>query len=71
LIARLSALDKELLQAAQRSIDATAGARLSQDAHDELAAYRGRMEREAYERAHAASLDRLLRDRFKLPVVTF
>jgi hypothetical protein len=44
---------------------------LKAEADAELASFRGRMTTEAYERARAACVDRLIRDRTRLPVVSF
>jgi hypothetical protein len=71
LIARLAALDAELLQAARRSLDEESRARLMSDADAELAAFRERMAPEAFDRARDAACDRLVRERFGLPIVAF
>ena len=40
-------------------------------ADEELAAYRDRMEAEAFHRAHEAAIDRLVREGFGLPTIAF
>ena len=68
LLKRLSALDRVLLDAARQQCDSS---QLEIEAHAELAPFRDRMPREAYEQATRASIDRLLRERLRLPVMTF
>lgn len=66
LSARAVDIDRSIGEAARR----TAGARLADveaDARRELAAFRGRMPPDAWERAVRAGTDRLLRDEFGLP----
>lgn len=70
-IVRLAELDRTLLGAAWTLVDEPARAALREDADRELAPFRTRMAPEAYQRALDASMDRLLRDRERLPVVTF
>jgi hypothetical protein len=67
----LEARDAGLMDAARRAVAAEEMARLSRDAAEELSAYKGRMPDEAYARALAAALDRLVRDYWKLPVITY
>jgi len=69
LLDRLRALDAQLLQATRSRVDVPTLAALGVEAEAELAAFRDRMPAEAYAGALEACLDRLLRDRFKLPVV--
>jgi hypothetical protein len=68
-IARLTALDEELLQVARASIDARARIAIDQEAEEELSAFRERMPEAAYRRACAAASDRLIRARLGLPVL--
>jgi len=65
---RLAAIDRVLLDAARLQCDAS---QLEIEAQAELAPFRDRMPREAYEQATRASIDRLLRERLRLPVMTF
>ena len=71
LLGRLQALDTQLLAAARERLDDAALRELATDADAELAPFRDRMPPEAYGRARQACIDRLVRDRFSLPVVSF
>jgi hypothetical protein len=71
LMARLAALDDELLQAARARIDEESRAALAREASAELAIYRDRMAPDAFARATDAAFARLVRERFGLPIVTF
>jgi len=67
---RLTALDRQLLdQIRERSGDATLG-QVMREADIELAPFRDRMLTEAYAKAREACIDRLLRERARLPVLT-
>jgi hypothetical protein len=70
-IARLAALDEELIQMVRSSISEPARADVERDADDELAAFRGHMPDAAYRRARAAAVDRLMRQRLGLPVLRY
>jgi hypothetical protein len=63
--------DAELLAAAREALTPDAKRRLEQEAAEELQAYKGRMAQEDYSRALAAATDRLVRDHWKLPVITY
>jgi hypothetical protein len=70
MIERLRQLDAQLLEAARA--DAADGVADAAHAADlELAAFRGRMPPDAYEQSRRACIDRLLRERFGLPDVTY
>jgi hypothetical protein len=71
LLDRLRALDARLLTATRERVDAVTLAGLATEANAELTPFRDRMPAEAYGRAHVACIDRLLRDRFSLPVIAF
>lgn len=71
LLARLRALDAELLEAGRRELGDAALAALGREADSELAAFRGRMAPDAYEKSRRACVDRLLRERLRLPVIGF
>lgn len=71
MVARLAALDRALLDAAWTGVDAGVRASLDAEADRELEPFRARMTSEAYQRARQASVQRLLRDRERLPVVAF
>jgi hypothetical protein len=71
LVARLSALDAELVKAARESLDEAGLAELTRESNHELAAFRERMPADAYERAHEAAVVRLIRERLNLPTIAF
>jgi hypothetical protein len=71
LIARLAALDRELLDRARGALDDDARASLLHDAEAELAAFRSRMTPDAFAHVSDAAFDRLVRERFRLPVIAF
>ena len=71
LLARLASLDAEMLNAAREALGDEARAALVGEATDELAAFQDRMAPDAFARARDAAVDRLLRERFGLPVVVF
>jgi hypothetical protein len=71
LVARLSALDAELVQRARASLDEAARASLARDADEELAGFRAAMAPDAFARAKDAAVDRLIRERFGLPLIAF
>jgi hypothetical protein len=70
LLARLARLDAHLLDAARERLTAEARVALRREAEAELATFRARMPRDAYEQSLAACSDRLLRERAGLPVLT-
>ena len=70
-IARLQTLDDSLLDAARARYDAAALQRLGAEADAELAPFRERMPREAYDRSRGACIDRLIRERSRLPLIRF
>jgi hypothetical protein len=71
LIARLAALDAELVVAARASLDEAAVAELMRGAADELASFRQRMLADAFARAIDGAFMRLVRERFNLPTIAF
>jgi hypothetical protein len=71
LLARLDALDAELLAIARGSLGDDERRALLAEADDTLLGYRGRLSQEAYERARASAFDRLLRERRNLPTLFF
>jgi hypothetical protein len=71
LIARLRDLDRILLDAAHANSDAQALDGLLAEADADLAPFRGRMAPEAYEQSRRVAVDRLLRERRKLPIIAF
>lgn len=71
LIERLRALDRQLLDAAVAQCDAHTMTTLTAEADADLAPFRGRMAPETYEQSRRAAIDRLLRERRRLPMVAF
>ncbi|MBZ5558396.1 MAG: hypothetical protein LAO77_14085 [Acidobacteriia bacterium] len=71
LIARLAALDVDLLRQARATLDAATRAALTKDAEAELAPFAASMPADALARARALAIDRLVRERFGLPTVSF
>ena len=71
LLGRLAALDADLLAAARDALDEATRALVAREADEELAAFRTRLAPDAFARARARSIDRLVRDRLGLPVIRF
>jgi hypothetical protein len=71
LIDRLAMLDAEVLRTARAALDADALSALGREADEDLAAFRAAMPGEAYARARSAAIDRLVRERFGLPTISF
>ena len=71
LLERLTALDAELAAEARRSLGPAAVAELEREAGEELSSFRARMAPDAYQRVMAAAVDRLVRQRLKLPTIAF
>jgi hypothetical protein len=71
MVERLAALDRDMLDAARTKVGEAELSRLSHDAEEELSAFRVGMSAEAFARARAAAIDRLVRERFTLPTITF
>ena len=71
LLDRLNTLDVELVRQARASLDEAARASLTREADSELAAFRGGMSADAFARARDAALDRLVRERVRLPTIAF
>lgn len=70
LLERLAALDAQLMVAARERLTAEARAELRGEAEAELAPFRRRMPPGAYEQSLTACMDRLLREKARLPVLT-
>jgi hypothetical protein len=70
-LARLEALDADLLDAARARCDAATLQQLAIEADSELAPFRDRMPRDAYDQSRRACIDRLIRERSRLPVIRF
>jgi hypothetical protein len=71
LIDRLSALDRELLQQARLALDESTLAALTHEAEQELAPFRLGMSSDAFARARESAIDRLVRERHRLPTIAF
>jgi hypothetical protein len=71
LVSELDALDRELAAAARDALPAGEQERLEADADGELAPFRGRMMPDAYSKAQAAAVDRLVREYFGLPLLRY
>jgi hypothetical protein len=71
LLERLAILDRELLTIARGLLSDAERRRIEEEAHGELLPYRDSMPREQYERAWTAACDRLVREAFTLPSLTF
>ena len=73
IVARLNALDTELLDMAvsEAESDAALIARLAREAGEELTPFRSRMPEAEFERARNAALRRLVREALRLPVLAY
>lgn len=71
IVEQLAGIDRDLLAAARQSLDVATLGEVSSEAGRELAPYRDRMPGVAFQQSHGACMDRLIRDRFRLPIVTF
>jgi hypothetical protein len=71
LLDRLAGLDAELIGQARGTVDPAVLAVMRREAESELAGFRAGMTSEAFARAEEAVIDRLVRERFKLPTIAF
>jgi hypothetical protein len=71
IMARLAELDRLMLDAARAHADPAAVQAMRIEASTQLLPFRDRMPADTYQRAVEAAVDRLLREREHLPVVTF
>jgi hypothetical protein len=71
IIARLSALDRTLVDAARKSVDPEAVDTFRREVDADLAPFAARMTDDARARASELAYERLLRDSFKLPVLSY
>jgi hypothetical protein len=71
LLDRLAALDSEVVTQARATLDESARSALAREAEDELAGFKSGMTAEAFARAREAAIDRLVRERVKLPTIAF
>jgi len=68
---RLRVLDAQLVEAVRADCGAEALQRLGAEADVELAPFRARMPRAAYDQSRQACLVRLIREQYRLPVINF
>jgi hypothetical protein len=71
LIERLRQLDATLIDALRRHCDDHARRQFAAEADEELKPFRVRMPADAYQQAHLACVDRLLRERANLPTISY
>jgi len=71
LLERLRVLEQELGAAARARLDAATLEAIATEADSELAPFRDRMPADAYDRSRAACIDRIIRSRARLPILTF
>jgi hypothetical protein len=71
ILERLRALDDELVAVARGHLSSDERGQLHAQAARELAAFRDRMSADAYDGALRSLVDRLVRERYHLPVVSF
>src|SRR5262245_52243344 len=71
LLDRLRQLDGTLLDALKRQDDDSSLRQLAVEADEELKPFRVRMPADAYQQAHRACVDRLLRERANLPTISY
>jgi hypothetical protein len=70
-IDRLRVLDETLLQTARGTCPADTLGELAREAEVELSPFRARMPTDTYDQAQRAAVDRLVRERYRLPVIAF
>jgi hypothetical protein len=70
-IARLAGLDCAMLQAVRSGADQLTLEAFQNEAAAQLAPFKDRMPPEAYDEAMSGAVNRLLRERFQLPVIAF
>jgi len=71
LVQRLRDLDRRLIAAARAASEPALLERLAAEADEQLAPFRPRMAAEVFRQSHEACVDRLLREHFQLPTITF
>jgi hypothetical protein len=70
-VERLSAIDTDLMAAVRGQCDAATLSQFAAEAADELAPFKDRLSGAAFADAQRAAVDRLIRERHRLPVVAF
>ena len=71
ILEELRACDAQLIAAANAQYDGSAREELVAEAEEELAPFRARMPAEAYEQSRQACVTRILRERLRLPVLSY
>jgi hypothetical protein len=71
LLDRLAVLDAEIVTQARGTLDEVERSALAREAEDEMAGFKSGMSPEAFTRAREAAIDRLVRERVKLPTIAF
>jgi len=71
IVDKLRSLDEDLMLAAREEASSELTTTIGQEADAELAPFRERMPTTEFVRAHAAAVDRLLREAFALPLLTY
>jgi len=71
LLDRLQELDASLIEAVRAQCGGETLEKLAAEADEELRPFRARMPPEAYQQSHRACVDRLLRDRARLPTIAY
>lgn len=71
LLSRLVSADADLAALASASLDGATRTHLAGRADDDLSAFRLTMSPDAFERARALAVDRLVREHLRLPTITF
>jgi len=71
LLARLVALDRDLMGIARSALEAAERATIDEEARLELEPYRARLSADRYQQALSLAVDRLVRERAGLPVLVF
>lgn len=71
MIAAVAGVERRVLDAALKGLDAETRERLETAAEQELAPFRARMPAEVYVRSREAALGRLVRERFLLPRISY
>ena len=70
-VERLLALDAELIDRARALVADAERARIQHEADEELAAYRTSMTPDMFASVRVAAMDRLIRERFSLPTISY
>jgi hypothetical protein len=71
IVEKLRSLDQDLMSAARAEASSELTGTLGREADAELAPFKERMPATEFVRAHAAAVDRLLREAFDLPLLTY